>query len=544
MTKKLTIITVIAAFAFLWISSEAFPYTDKWGVPSWMQPFADPQPVYKFDWAFSHGGATADINGKWISTNLTNAVGESRGDGTAYTGEAFCYWTAISDQINGFSVSNDIGDWIAAIGSGQATIRWSIREDYSGGGVDNNDVVELYDNATELVVMRGYAASGANLGVGSDDDITALEWNTEFDDENLVFDHRNSINDTYYRSMVWVDRNMDDETVYMTFGAYGNLAPDGSTQTGTERAFRGWAGGNYYTYTMLAHHADICYETRTYNPIVNADGPQSPYEWLYDASGDMYVPTDTTAHPTPSSDPETRAFELIGNHPYWVNDDTSGECDAGDSSIWHNQVTGIVSAGTAEGVLARGVFVDSWRLAGELLGDEFWTTAGNVWDPADGRVEDGSGNPVANHDELNTFMRYVFDIDALVVEDNGVEGEFDEGDYVLFSVVDDGLYEMYQEWGVDYAYVSSLFDGEYFDGDTIFLYDGTSVTTFFDAGAGIFFGQTSSAGDGTALWGGAAYYDIDALDIGILPEPSTIFLMIGSASGLAVVAGIMRRKMR
>ncbi len=38
--------------------------------------------------------------------------------------------------------------------------------------------------------------------------------------------------------------------------------------------------------------------------------------------------------------------------------------------------------------------------------------------------------------------------------------------------------------------------------------------------------------------------DIIVLKYSQIPEPSTIFLMIGSASGLAVLAGIMRRKMR
>ncbi|MFH1549850.1 MAG: hypothetical protein ABIH04_04755, partial [Planctomycetota bacterium] len=48
-----------------------------------------------------------------------------------------------------------------------------------------------------------------------------------------------------------------------------------------------------------------------------------------------------------------------------------------------------------------------------------------------------------------------------------------------------------------------------------------------------------------SVWAmGPGFIDIEALDIGIIPEPSTIFLMMGRASGLAVVAGIMRRKMR
>ncbi|MFH1549118.1 MAG: PEP-CTERM sorting domain-containing protein [Planctomycetota bacterium] len=148
-------------------------------------------------------------------------------------------------------------------------------------------------------------------------------------------------------------------------------------------------------------------------------------------------------------------------------------------------------------------------------------------------------------------MKYVFDIDALVIEDVDDDGVFDIGDdYVLFSVVDDGLYSLYQQWGTTINDdVDAFFGGQYFDGDTIFLYDGTSVTTYFDAASGIFFGSPISTATGfpagQTLWAmGDLVYDLDALDIGILPEPSTIFLMIGSASGLAVLAGVMRRRLR
>ena len=171
----------------------------------------------------------------------------------------------------------------------------------------------------------------------------------------------------------------------------------------------------------------------------------------------------------------------------------------------------------------------------------------HIWD----WLPNEAGTPVAGYDALNNFMRYVFDIDALVVEDVDGDGEFDVGDdYVLFSVVDDGLYSQYHPWDTNqYAHdIDAFFQGQYFDGDTIFLYDGTSVTTFFDAATGVFFGHSISTatgyGSAVTLWAMYDIYDLDALDIGILPEPSTIFLMIGSASGLAVVAGIMRRKLR
>jgi hypothetical protein len=467
------------------------------------------------------------------------------------------YWDRVTTAatVNGYSLNNSIGDWLDAIGSGNATIRYTIREDYSGGGsVDNNDVVELFDNENEWLVMPGSTPGAAYLGVGGSENIAGLEWNTQFDDEHLTYDHPNAINNaTYYRGDMMVNMavNQDDENVYYTMGARGSLG-SGNVQTGTTVGKVGFSAGNYYSYTRTLHNADVVCEFRTYNPTRNTDGPESPYEWLYDASGDMYVPTNGTGSPTDTED--ERAFKLIGNHPYWVDDDQypgdmeTGVKPNGDNYIWHNQ-KGLPS-NNRYGFVSEVIFVDSWRLAGEMLGLEFWNS-GYIWDPYSMAVTDTSYNLISGYDELNIFMRYVFDIDALVVEDADGDGEFDAGDdYVLFSVVDDGLYYKYQEWGTsnDAVDVDAFFQGEYFDGDTIFLYDGSSVTTFFDAAAGIFFGNSISTatgyGVGVTLWSMYDIYDLDALDIGILPEPSTIFLMIGSASGLAVVAGIMRRRLR
>ncbi len=547
-----TLLLLMIVVAFLWFSSEAFPTNGypAGGEPSYMDAFAGPYPVYKFDWAFPLGSAQQDINGNWVNIPpLTHAVSQSLGDGVFYSAK---YWDRIltSAAISSFSLSNDIGLWLDAIGTGQATIRYSIREDY-GPAVDNGDIIELYDDATELVVMPGYAASGANLGIGTTQDIAGLEWKTDFNDEHLVYDHGNAISNAYAYladTCTNIVANQDGETLYYTVGTVVSLDGSGK-QIGTTVGKVSLTGGNYWNgYANRAHNADIICEFRTYNPTRNPDGPESPYEWLYDASGDMYVPTDGSALPGDTED--ERAFKLIGAHPYWVDDDTGSEVEwdvkpDGDQYIWLNQQG---TGGTTRfGFVAEAIFVDSWRLAGEMLGLEFWDS-GYVWDVPDMRVEDGSDGAVAGYDALNTFMRYVFDIDALVVEDVDDDGEFDVGDdYVLFSVVDDGLYNKYQQWGTNINDdVDAFFAGEYFDGDTIFLYDGTSVTTFFDAGAGIFFGATSSEGDTAALWGGDAYYDLDALDIGIgiIPEPSAIFLMIGSASGLAAVAGIMRRKLR
>jgi len=560
MTKHLAIITIIAVFSLLWISSEAFPTSGypAGGEPSYMDAFGDPYPVYKFDWAFPLGSAQQDINGKWVNTDAATAEGRetvshSLGDGVYYSEG---YWDRANSYaiVTSFSLSNSIGDWLDAIGTGQATIRYSIREDYSPN-VDNSDIVELFDDATELIVMPGYAASGANLGLNQTTDVVGLEWNTEFDDEHLVFDHANAVVSGQYSGIVPITKvksSQDDENIYYTVGATVQLDGSGN-QTGTEVGKFAFTGGNYHSgYEFTAHSADIICELRTYVPTRNPDGPESPYEWLYDASGDMYVPTNGSGLPADTEN--ERAFKLIDNHPYWVDDDTPGSeieqvvVPGGDQYIWHNQngcdEFGVPQSGNFQfGFVSETIFVDSWRLAGLMLGDTFWTGTG-TWNATTGFVD----GDALDHSALNNFMRYVFDIDALVVEDADGDGEFDAGDdYVLFSVVDDGLYNKYQQWGTTINDdVDAFFDGQYFNGDTIFLYDGTSVTTFFDAGADIFFGQASSAGDGTDLWGGEVYYDIDALDIdfvdSVIPEPSTIILIVGAA--LTCGAGLLRKKMR
>ena len=550
---------------FLCASSEAISTKGYSGeAPPWMQSFANPRPVYRYDWAFGFGVVELDNNGIWMNTSLTSYVAKSRGDGTAFTeidtiNSSQSYWTALGGQINGFSLSNPIGDWIDAFDSGKSVIRYSIREEL-GASLDNSDIVQIGDDEVEVLIKHGHPFPDEGvydtLGMDSDGengpvdvcyDLTALEWNVNFDDENLWFDHWNAINySKYYRPIVNVQRNQDDETVYVTWGATADLNELGNL-AGTTRADMDWTGGNYAF--GQAHHADICYELRTYNPTRNPDGSESPYEWLYDASGDMYVPTDGSGLPTDTE--LERAFKLIGCHPYWVDDDTSGEIEPdvatkGDGYIWHNQRTDF---GYREGVIAEGIFVDAWRLAGELLGNEFWNDDPDYhWDPDDGRVEDENNDAVAGCDALNNFMRYVFDIDALVVEDADDDGEFDNGsDYVLFSVVDDGLYDKYQQWGTTIDDdVDSFFGGEYFDGDTIFLYDGTSIVTFFDAEAGIFFGSAidtaTGYGTGVTLWSMYDIYDLDALDIGIInPEPPTLLLL---APALLGFAGLVRRRLK
>ena len=114
MIKHLTIITIVAVCSLLWISSEAF---------SDMDPFANPQPTYEFDWVYGTGTTTQGNNGDWYSAGLNYQIAQSMGDGTAYNnGHSSCYWTPISGMVDGFSLTNNIGDWLDLIGTGKVAI--------------------------------------------------------------------------------------------------------------------------------------------------------------------------------------------------------------------------------------------------------------------------------------------------------------------------------------------------------------------------------------------------------------------------------------
>jgi len=311
----------------------------------------------------------------------------------------------------------------------------------------------------------------------------------------------------------------------------------------------------------------------------------------------MYIPTNGTD--LPGDTEEERAFKLIGCHPAFPDDDTSGEMETGyGPDPYENDYQ--QGANYDAGRVSKEYFEYAWKLAGLLIGDRFWEDPDLVWSgqlgkvasrswnndqlvnigsmgfnvpiwtydgtewvlpdtynfypatyaynqPLWGWVDDYEDTAVAGHDELNIFMEYVFDIDSLVVEDVDGDGHFDVGDdYILFSVIDDGLFDKMTPWGTNYATngTDTLFGGEFFSGETIFLYDGEDVTTFFDPGTAMFFGDTIDTVLFQTIWGYLGWYDLDALDIGILPEPSSIFLMLGSASGLAVLAGVLRRRVR
>jgi hypothetical protein len=382
----------------------------------------------------------------------------------------------------------------------------------------------------------------------------------------------------------------DDYELELTYGLDLDTDPDTHGEAGRyviERsATTYWEDLQAYT-----HAGDVMSETRTYNPIMNdgSDGPESQYEWLYDASGDMYVPAGTPPAGGWSDDPYDRALELVGHHPAYPGDDTPEECEFPDDNF--------LGLNIDKGIVSQQYFVHAWKIAGKLLGDRFWEDGyvwsnelGAVasralveddfvqtmptymlrmpvmtWNSDDGRWEFPTSSSstsypllwsfqdhyadtaVAGHDEINNFLRYVMDIDALVIQDVNGDGVYDEEeDYILFSLVDDGRFTKMPYWGL-YGYdpvdvKDTPFADEYFSGETIFLYHNCEVTTYFDPATGIFFGESIGTTGGYTLWGTPNdIYDLNALDIGLVPEPTTTILIIGA--GLALGAGIMRRRL-
>jgi hypothetical protein len=201
-------------------------------------------------------------------------------------------------------------------------------------------------------------------------------------------------------------------------------------------------------------------------------------------------------------------------------------------------------------VATTGYFEKAWKLAGLMLGDQFWTS-GLVWNVQKGYVSTSTASTApeaAGHVEVRDFMRYIFDIDAVKVYDANGNGVYDAAtDMVLFSVVDDKYFGQYYDWANTQQTVvqtnPSYFENQFFDGDTLFLYRDSAVTTYMDKGSNIFFGETISTTNAT-IWGEKwGEYDITAFDIDVpIPEPSTVILIVGA--GLTLGAGILRKRMR
>ena len=167
-----------------------------------------------------------------------------------------------------------------------------------------------------------------------------------------------------------------------------------------------------------------------------------------------------------------------------------------------------------------------------LLGNLFWNQNGTNFDANGGQVVDGTGTAVPGLTYYNEFMREVFDINALIVQDVGIDGEFNVGeDYIIFSVVDDDTYDLAYEWDsspVSASQPSINHAGQYFDGNQVFLYDGTGISLL-----------DTIITDPDHI--GTRSDQIDALDISMIPEPGTIMMVIGGA--LALAGGIIRKRL-
>jgi hypothetical protein len=355
--------------------------------------------------------------------------------------------------------------------------------------------------------------------------------------------------------------------------------------------------GGTSTYTMKFTDA---YNATNYPGQGGDDSSGLPFVWyddyyLYNDLGYTGTNLDIYSGVAPTTYGEAGRWVLVREEMY---------IDAPVTSAYFGKVHGADVCAEAQvgGETVETYFEHAWKLGGTMLGMEFWdddpdyywsnmlgtvaeatfTTDASLvrltnnyqvdmpvyeWNGSAWVLPDDAGDiltvnyiwglpdhdvetSVAGYDKLNNFLRYVMDIDALVVEDVDGDGTFDVGeDYILFSLTDDGSWSKMRDWGSSTTNAVTSFDGEYFDGNVVFLYDGNTVTTWFapynaTSGTAIFFGQGVSTTVATLMAGAFGDFEIDTLDIGYIPEPSTIVLMLGSASGLAVAAGVLRRRVR
>ena len=204
-----------------------------------------------------------------------------------------------------------------------------------------------------------------------------------------------------------------------------------------------------------------------------------------------------------------------------------------------------------EGAPTRGMFEKAWKIAGTMVGDQFWNVqVGGInlkWNTWNGYVSTSSlaaAPEATGHGVVRDFLRYVFDITAVKVQDYDGDGVFDAGeDLILFSVMDDSAADKSQTYKNQWVCLNA-FTGQYFDGDTIFLYNGATVVTYMDKESGIFYGQAISTGTAT-IWGQKwGEYELTGFDLTYVgvPEPSTMILIAGAT--LALGAGILRKRIR
>jgi len=209
----------------------------------------------------------------------------------------------------------------------------------------------------------------------------------------------------------------------------------------------------------------------------------------------------------------------------------------------------------AEGAVQRGIFEKAWKIAGCMVGDKFWDS-GLVWNTWKGYVSTSmasTAEEAAGHTTVRDFLRYVFDITAMKVQDVNGDGLFTPGeDLVLFTVMSDRLTGVARSGSTDGDWMN-LYDGadglkrvpfvgQFFGGGAIFLYDGNSVTTYMDRGANLFFGTSISTGNAT-IWGEKyGPYDITGFDLtyNVVPEPGTIFMIVSALVGMAAAMRVRK----
>jgi len=229
----------------------------------------------------------------------------------------------------------------------------------------------------------------------------------------------------------------------------------------------------------------------------------------------------------------------------YAGSDFGGRANAGD----------ILTAATLVSDVSFGVFEQAWKIAGTMLGDKFWLPANGslVWNNANGYVSTSTAAGAAEsagHLAMKNFMRFIFDITAMKVEDVNGDGKYNSStDKVLFTLQSDRFYIAgITQWGNVTGWFSDVqvLRGQFFPGglgDAIYLYQGDSVTTYMDRDSNMFFGLSQNTTN-VSIWGERyGDYNITGFDLTtFIPEPTTMILMIGM--GLALGAGILRKRMR
>jgi hypothetical protein len=222
----------------------------------------------------------------------------------------------------------------------------------------------------------------------------------------------------------------------------------------------------------------------------------------------------------------------------WVGgSDYQGRANAGD--VLTEYIDGF-------GATQYGMFETAYKIAGTMVGDQFWSS-GLVWNVYKCYVSTSTASnapEAAGHTTVRDFLRYVFDITALKVQDVDEDGVFDVGqDLILFSVMSDNALNRATTYNDGWD-CNATFAGQFFRGNTMFLYNGASIVTYMDPVTGIFYGQhidTNNATIWSGKWGDYELTGFALTDVPI-PEPSTTLLVVGA--GLALGAGVLRKRVR